>query len=250
MDNSSFLILDSGVGGLNVLKSLYFSEICADLYYLSDSVNAPYGEKNNDFLYCRAEYLFEKYGAGKNGLILACNTLSTVCLERLKRTLDVPVYGVFPDPPQGRTLYLCTKATASSEYMKTIARKRGVVIVTPEGLVGAIEDNVGAIIRGDFSSVERFLPENDDYDSVVLGCTHFIYLKEFCPLLYPNARILDGTSRLIENICSGSGKNVGKLTHRDHGQNNHKIFFIGADKAKNNKIYADFYSNNRSKLAF
>lgn len=211
MDNSKFLVIDSGRGGLNVLKSLYNLPNFGDFYYLSDGRYAPYGDKSEGFLIARAKALINTYGSYFDGVILACNTLSTVALDKIKGEYPFPVFGIRPVAPEGRSLLLCTKATANSAFVKNLCKDPALTVCAPKGLVSAIENNIYNILKGDYTSVTEFLPEDDCYDSVLLGCTHFIFLKKLIEKLYRHSRVFDGTASLVNEFSDHYKKSRGIL---------------------------------------
>ncbi len=78
---------DSGVGGLTVHRALVERFPAADLVYLADQANAPYGgrpgEEIVDLTRAGCEQLFD---AGCDLVVLACNTASGIALRRLQQT--------------------------------------------------------------------------------------------------------------------------------------------------------------------
>ena len=80
-------VFDSGVGGLSVHRALVEALPDADLIYLADQANAPYGgrpgEEIVDLTRAGCERLF---GAGCDLVVLACNTASAIALRRLQQT--------------------------------------------------------------------------------------------------------------------------------------------------------------------
>ena len=237
MDNSEYLVIDSGRGGLNVLKTLYNLPNFADFYYLSDGRSAPYGDKSEAFLTARARALIEEYGKGFCGIIFACNTLSTTASEKLKSEYPFPIFGVQPVEPKGKTLLLCTAATARSARVTYLKNRGDLTVSTPEGLVCAIEDNLSEILRGDFSSVVGLLPEDNGYKSVVLGCTHFIFLKSAVKKIYQNADIYDGTEELVGSLLKSLCISRGILTTAISSRKIERKFFLGDEGRLNYDIF-------------
>jgi len=85
-------VFDSGVGGLSVHHALVDRLPQADLVYLADQANAPYGgrpgEEIVDLTRAGCERLFD---LGCDLIILACNTASAIALRRLQQTW-LPAY--------------------------------------------------------------------------------------------------------------------------------------------------------------
>ena len=236
MDNPKVLVYDSGKGGLNVFKILLKLRDFADFYYLSDSRFAPYGDRSEGFLIARATKLIRSYAENFSSVVLACNTLTTVAGNDLKRTFPHRFFGVSPEYAAGRTLLLCTPATAASDRAKVLSEK-GVTVCAPRGLVFAIENNIYDIMKGDLSSFTRFFPPDDGFDNVILGCTHFIFLKDLVEKLYRGARISDGVSVMIEEFASFYGINGGILTTAPLPRKVDEKCFLGDDSAENFCIF-------------
>ena len=80
-------VFDSGVGGLTVHRRLVDRFPQADLIYLADQANTPYGGREGeeivDLTRAGCEALFDR---GCDLVVLACNTASGVALRRLQQT--------------------------------------------------------------------------------------------------------------------------------------------------------------------
>ena len=80
-------VFDSGVGGLTALQALVRALPDADIVYLADQANTPYGgrpgEEIVDLVRLGCERLFDQ---GCDLVILACNTAAAVALRRLQQT--------------------------------------------------------------------------------------------------------------------------------------------------------------------
>src|SRR5580658_6635163 len=80
-------VFDSGIGGLTVLHALVGRLPDADITYLADQANTPYGgrpgEEIVELTRAGCERLFDR---GSDLVILACNTAAAVALRRLQQT--------------------------------------------------------------------------------------------------------------------------------------------------------------------
>jgi glutamate racemase len=80
-------VFDSGIGGLSVHHALVRRLPSADLIYLADQANTPYGGRGGEEIVeltrAGCQRLFE---AGCSLVILACNTAAAVALRRLQQT--------------------------------------------------------------------------------------------------------------------------------------------------------------------
>ncbi len=236
MDKSKFLVFDSGVGGLNVFSRLIHNFSAADFYYLSDGENCPYGSKSADELKRLSLSVLKRYGADNfDGVIIACNTLSTNVLPYLKSKLSLPVFGVFPFCPEsGRTVLFATPATAKSDYVKAMSDK--MVVCPTLRLAADVERYIFDLEKVRLSGLIK-----GDFDNVVLGCTHYIYMKEKFARLYKKARIYDGVDRTIGEFrrffenCEFSVTTFypPRRVSVDH--------FLGANKYKNYTVFCRYH---------
>ncbi len=196
---------DSGIGGLTVLadcKKVMEGEL---FYYYGDNGNAPYGNLPPKKIKRYVQKAFRLFARLRvRAVVLACNTATALCVEELRKKYPFPIVGAEPAVLQaakngGEVLVLATKATCQSARLQTLLRKAHVryphakVTLAPcEGLAGEIEER-GA--KGDFT---EHLP-NATPKSVVLGCTHYIYIKEQIQSFY-RCNVVDGNGGIAKRL--------------------------------------------------
>ena len=75
-------VIDSGIGGLTILKDLMSKRLDAEFWYISDEENVPYGGKSQDFMFKQmtvmTSRLIEK---GVDGILIACNTATSETID-------------------------------------------------------------------------------------------------------------------------------------------------------------------------
>lgn len=220
METNRIVFFDSGVGGLTLLREFLRRYPWAECAYFGDNENAPYGNRSEAEICRLAAGAFEKIARlSPRAAVIACNTVTADCAEALRAEYSFPIVGVEPAvrpaaaaAGQGRILILATRATLASARVRELIRKhRGncsVETYSPAALAWEIERNIfdlGCIRLSDF------LPRGE-YAAVVLGCTHYIFLRDRiagyygCPVFDGNIGTADHLAR-ITNICS---KNVSK----------------------------------------
>lgn len=179
-------ILDSGIGGVTVLKEILKQGINAKFIYYSDSKHNPYGDKSEEEVYSIVkgvvDYLLDR---GCDIIVLACNTASAVCVKRLRSeypdTLFIaiePAYKMVHDyNPSGKSLVMATEGTLNSEKFLALYHKydnKNTILLPCKRLAELIEE-------GNDVKIDRYLEENlskyKDIDNVVLGCTHYPLIK-------------------------------------------------------------------------
>ncbi len=185
------LFLDSGVGGLSVLRAVAARLPDASLVYCADSAGFPYGTKGEAEVSARVAGLLGRLAERirPSLIVIACNTASTIALGYVRPVLAVPVVGtvpaIKPAAEQSATRVigvLGTEATVRQPYVAELsARFAGDCTVLKHGsapLVAAAE----AKLRGEpvdpavyRAALDGLLsqPGGDGVDVVVLACTHF-----------------------------------------------------------------------------
>lgn len=199
-------VFDSGVGGLSVLREIRALLPAESLLYCADSGHAPYGEKSQDFIRARSLALAEfLIGQGAKALVVACNTATAAAARTLRETWpDMPIIGMEPAVKpaakatrSGVVGVLATTGTlASAQFaalLDSFGREIRVVTRPGQGLVecverGALEGaETEALLR---SHLEPLLTAGAD--TIVLGCTHYVFLRELCEAIVgPHVAVID-----------------------------------------------------------
>src|SRR5262249_669056 len=92
------LVFDSGIGGLSVFDAIAQAGFAVELDYVADNAWLPYGLKEDAALKARVPALLKALVAqwAPDGVLVACNTASTIALDETRAALAVPVIGVVP----------------------------------------------------------------------------------------------------------------------------------------------------------
>jgi len=189
------LFLDSGIGGLSVLRAVAARLPQAPLVYCADSAGYPYGTKGEAEVSARVAGLLGRLAERirPSLIVIACNTASTIALGYVRPVLDSVVsggvVGTVPaiKPAAERSVsrvigVLGTEATVRQPYVADLsARFAGDCTVLTHGSA-ALVDAAEARLRGEavdpavYAEALRGLlgqPGGDRMDIVVLACTHF-----------------------------------------------------------------------------
>jgi len=183
-------IFDSGLGGLTVVKALKEVIQNAHIYYVADTINAPYGEKTPkqilQFSLNITQYLIQAHQI--DVLVLACNTATSFAIKELRRLYpSLIIIGTEPGirPAMAKTKtgkigILATPATLKGDkYQKlvgTLLEEKNVQIFEQacKGLVEQIELGEVASDKTRMLLEKWLLPMVDNkVDTIVLGCTHY-----------------------------------------------------------------------------
>ena len=115
-------VFDSGVGGISVLRQLVTTLPHEDFFYFGDSANAPYGEKDRDWVLRRSrDIVDELLENGAKAIVIACNKATSVAAATLRAEYaHVPIIGFEPAlkpatlaESAGRILVMATPITLS-----------------------------------------------------------------------------------------------------------------------------------------
>ena len=204
-------VLDSGIGGVTVLREILKQNIQAKFIYYSDSKNNPYGDKSDDEVYSIVKWVVDYLlDMGCVAIVLACNTASAICVKRLREeypdTLFIaiePAYKMVHDyNPKGKTLVMATEGTINSEKFLTLFNKydnRNTILLPCKGLAELIEE-------GNDVKINQYLDDNlskykdIDIDNVVLGCTHYPLIKKNIRRVLGDVKFFDGSSGVSKEL--------------------------------------------------
>lgn len=207
-------VFDSGIGGTSVLSAIKELLPNEEYYYLADSKNCPYGEKSDDELYkiVKNNVKFLKTW-GAMIIVIACNTATTRCIEKLREEFKgLPFVGTEPavklaaKSDAKRILVLATPGTIHSERLETLVQenqKLGQIIdlLACPGLADTIEFNLEKDESKIIEKLDELLKDQSkDYDSIVLGCTHYSLIKPLIQKFFPSAKLVDGNKGIARRV--------------------------------------------------
>lgn len=224
MDNRPIGVFDSGVGGLTVLKRLVELMPEEDFIYLGDTEKVPYGTRPKEeivkySLDC-ANFLKSK---DVKMIVIACNTASTVASKEIaKKHPETDVIELIRPASiaavraskNGNIGIIATEATIKNEaYLRNIKLLEQVehVKIYRQAcpiFVEVVENNQINSDKAKDAAKKYILPlVNKNIDTLILGCTHFPYLRNLIAQFAPDVKFVDpGKSaslrayqRLIDN---------------------------------------------------
>ena len=242
-------LLDSGSGGLSILKELQKTLPGLNYSYLCDNLYFPYGELESSFLVKRI--VTESVNFVKKQqidlLIIACNTASTFVLDQLREKLTIPIVGVVPAIKPAAELsktgtigIIATKITTKSQYLQTLiedfASSTTVIKKASPRLVEISEQKVSGV-NPKISEIEKEIKiflEHPSLDTVVLGCTHFsLLLPEIKKIDTKNITWLDSREAIAKRVKSLIP--IDKISNKKNNCSSVDLIFTKEDsKQKNN----------------
>ena len=198
--------MDSGSGGLSVLREIVRLLPGDKFLYYSDNANCPYGEKSAEFIQGRCREIVGDFLAqGADAIVVACNTATAAAISELRREWpDVPFVGMEPavkpaalGTRSGVIGVLATAGTLkASKYLDTRDHYAGDVKVVERVGRGFVELVESLQLDGPLAeatvreSLEPLLRAGAD--TVVLGCTHYPFLLPVLEKVAgPSVRFID-----------------------------------------------------------
>lgn len=209
-------VLDSGIGGITTVNEILNTVKGARIYYYADNKNAPYGTKSADKVYelvrAGCKYLLD---SGVNIIVLACNTATAVCCDRLRAELPIPVVGTEPalkpaSKAGGKTAVMATPLTLeSSRYAKLLKKLKITDYPQNTALLAQILEADAPFFNAAKQYSSNMWQGLAKADNIVLGCTHYCYLKSALKALYPHTKIFDGNGGVATRTAQLLGKSGG-----------------------------------------
>lgn len=220
--NPCVVFLDSGKGGIPYLMGYRPYAHARTLVYVADTAEFPYGMKSSGelrhLLRERVQHIIDRFSP--EAIVLACNTASVTALTWLRQRVSTPLIGVVPavKPASAQTVnehigLLVTERTATGEYLHDLigqfASDRVVVTVVASDIVKYVENHAVSLSLsaspGIDALIQKVLNEfsDADIDTLVLGCTHFVYIADLLRKHLPatsTINIIDSLSGVIGRI--------------------------------------------------
>lgn len=228
-------VFDSGIGGLSVLQSLLGALPHERFVYLADNGHAPYGEKTDLFVRQRthaiAQHLIEHHHI--KALVVACNTATAAAIHELRsRYPHLVLIGVEPAlKPAAQLTRTCrvgvmaTKGTVGSEkFQRLLASMDPGIrfeVKACNGLALAIEQStlpahssaaqaeVARLLQQYVGELGPFGRQTGQIDTLVLGCTHYVFAQApLQQLVGPEVKLIstgDPVARHTQRLLEAAG---------------------------------------------
>lgn len=216
--NNAIAVLDSGVGGLTVVKEVLRQLPQEKIIYFGDTARAPYGPRSAEevveFTRQIVDYLMK---FKPKMIVIACNTATAVALEDIRSRVDIPVVGVIKPGARaaikvsenGKIGVIGTEGTVKSKAYEAALKE-----ISPElDIVSlACPEFVPLVEAGKFDTVETWRTvENGleplrsrQLDTLILGCTHY-------PFLTPLISEIMGSSVALINSAEETAREISAI---------------------------------------
>jgi glutamate racemase len=235
-------VFDSGIGGLTVVRALKRILPNENIIYLGDTARVPYGIKSPEAI---TLFAFEDTRFLVNRkvklIVVACHSVSSVCLPELKKSFSVPMIGVIEPGARAalaatrnrRIGVIGTQATINAgtyeRIIREIAKKekpdkdieivaKSTPLFVPLVEEGCLDNEIALLATKSY--LLSF--QEEGIDTLLLGCTHYPLLKGTIQQVLKKVRLVDSstaTARATKKILIESG-----LMRTESGQPDYRFY--------------------------
>ncbi|MBG9977812.1 glutamate racemase [Ruoffia tabacinasalis] len=209
--------IDSGFGGLTVVKQSLKQLPNESIIYLGDSARAPYGPRSlqevKRYIWQLTNFLREK---GIKMLVIACNTGTAAALEEIRATLAIPVVGVIhsgcrtaiKNTTGGQVGVIGTQGTINSNmYEEVMLEKADSLNITsiacPEFVELVESQNIETDEAFDIINHRLEPLKEAKVDSLVLGCTHYpLLIDKIQKVMGQEVTLIDSGVETINEVST------------------------------------------------
>ena len=246
--NQPIGVFDSGMGGLSVLRELERLLPNEKFIFLADQKYVPYGEKSKKQLinlaYRIVDFFINKYDVKM--IVIACNTSTCYSIDALRKKYSLPIVGTVPavkkageNTKSGAIAIISTPATSKSPTLKKLIKDNcnGIQVFN----IGC-KDLENAVEEGEIDAervhilLQKYLGKikNSKVDHLVLGCTHYPFLKKTIKK-YVNSKVklVDGGLAIAKRVRSLLKTYFFKNSKKTKGE---IIYFTTGDSARFSKV--------------
>lgn len=228
-------VFDSGIGGLSVLQALQKELPHERFVYLADNAHAPYGEKSEAFIRERthaiADYLLTQHHI--KAMVVACNTATAAAIHELRaRHPALVLVGLEPALKPALALsqtrhigVMATRGTVASDkfarLLASVQTEAHFEVQACNGLALAIElstlpdqamaaqAQIAHLLQTYTQAMGRFGCATGDIDTLVLGCTHYVFVEnDLRQLLGPDVTLVstgEPVARQTQRLLAAAG---------------------------------------------
>lgn len=212
MDGRPIGMFDSGFGGISVLAEAARALPDEDFLFLGDNLHAPYGDRTPaEVLAFTRAGVCQLIDRGAKAIVIACNTATSAAAATLRAELPLPIVGMEPAlkpasqlPGSGTVLVMATTMTLRQEKFLRLMERYGsdAIPVPSPGLVELVEAG-----ETDGPRMQAFLTQllhpylQQPVKAVVLGCTHYLFVRRaIAALLPPPTALVDGNAGTVRQL--------------------------------------------------
>ena len=199
-------VFDSGLGGISVLRAILDVLPNENYIFYGDSAHAPYGDKTKqEICEISCDIAERMIAEGAKAVVIACNTATSAAAATLRENYpETAIVGLEPalkpaveaGTDKQTILVMATQATLSLEKYRVLyerfADEANIIPMPCPGLVDLIEEgDLGSPAIHDYLQ-DRIGHLAGKVESVVLGCTHYPFIKRQIRDVLGDVKFFDG----------------------------------------------------------
>ena len=246
-------VFDSGIGGLSILKKIHQQLPRESLLYIADSAHAPYGLKGEAFIIERSRHILKFLNSQPvKAVVVACNTATAAAVETLRNENSLPIIGMEPaikpaalQTQSGVIGVLATEGTlASDKFVDLKSRFDGKVEIISQPCPGLVEHIER--FQMDLPAIRNLLQEyirplvKKGADSLVLGCTHYNFIKGQIREVAGDAVSIIDTQEAVSNRLASVLKEEDLLSELEGTIH----FYSSGDPQYQHKVFSHYLESN------
>lgn len=253
-------VFDSGIGGLTVVKKIFEYLPKYQILYIGDTARAPYGDRGKEvikqYAFQATDFLLHK---GAKIIVVACNTISAVAVNDLKKKYKVPIFEVvYPGVKAAvqatknkKIGVIGTRATINSKiYEKLIYKedKKIKVFTSPAPLLVPLVEENWMKKQETKMIIRRYLQplRLKQIDTLILACTHYPFLRCLISIkIGKNVTIVDPGEEVAKQVKEFLVQNLD--IEKTIKQGSHHKFFV-SDKTEKFQTAANHWMGKKIKL--
>ena len=202
-------VFDSGIGGLSVANAIKEAFPEYRVEYREDTKNVPYGTKTADQIYGFVKPILDDLAKTCDVIVIACNTVTTTLIDRLRKEIAVPIIGIEPmvkpasQLTASKIIAVCaTPTTLGSPRYDYLKRQyaKNIMVIEPDC------SDWSELIEQNEISEQKILEDIEPAlkagaDVIVLGCTHYHWIeKEIDEIVGNKATVLQPEQAIITRL--------------------------------------------------
>lgn len=234
-------LLDSGIGGLSILRAVRAALPQLDLIYVADQLHLPYGPRRLEEVQGFTEAI-SRYLAAQDvaAVVIACNTASAAALHYLRRVMpEMPFIGLEPavrpaaqNTHHGKIAIIATQATFQGQLYNSLLERYATdvnVIARAAPELVMLAERGGPWTAEDYALAAEILRDvrESGADQLVLGCTHFPFVA---PLIQAavgeHVTLIDPAPAIARQVARVLGEQ-GNLPPQDAASGTVRYFTTG-----------------------
>ncbi|MGL5020626.1 MAG: glutamate racemase [Mycoplasmatales bacterium] len=227
--DSPTVVIDSGIGGLNVTAKLVRLKPCENFIFFADQEFLPFGDKNPKILSRRIINIVAKIKKLQpKAVVLACNTIDSVVGDKIEGQLgNTPFIRIIEPTAKEAVIVSKTKQIGLFATINTIDSQKYMIDMlgySPNThllgvecpmMASAIEtkEDLKTIVKEEISPLKDY-----NVDTIILGCTHYSAVIPIIKKQFPDVTIIDSSDCVINyflkrlEILDYNVANAGTLT--------------------------------------